>query len=244
MTTTTDDIRPHPVRWYADGNREAWARRAADAIAAVLASDLEVNDRTLLLVAAGNTALTVYRKLAAAPLPWHRVHIALAEERWTTPGGAHGNEAAIRGTLLSGPAVHATLLPLVNRLDDPELSARAATQQLRDLGRVPAAVVLGMDEDGHIAGLFPRAGGLEHALSSPDAYAAIDALGCEGAGRWPTRISATPTLIQSARQRFLLLQGASRRRSFEHALTGEDCRAMSVRCALSGRSALQVHWCP
>ena len=23
-----------PVRWYADGNREAWARRAAEAIAA------------------------------------------------------------------------------------------------------------------------------------------------------------------------------------------------------------------
>ena len=233
-----------PVRWYADGTREAWARRAAEAIAAALASDLDANGRSLLLLAAGNTALTVYRKLAAAALPWHRVTVALAEERWTTPGSAHGNEAAIRGSLLNGPAAHATLVPLVAQLDDPALAARAASQQLRELALTPAAVVLGMDEDGHVAGLFARAGGLDHALASAEPYAAIDALGCEAAGRWPTRISATPALIQSAGQRFLLLQGASRRRSFEQALTGGDVGAMSVRCTLSGHAPLQVHWCP
>lgn len=244
MTASAHTIHNQPVRWYADGNREAWARHAADAITATLAEDLDANGRSLLLVAAGNTALTVYRKLAAAALPWHRITIALAEERWTTPGSTHGNEAAIRGTLLSGPAAHASLLPLVVRLDDPALAARAASQQLRELALTPAAVILGMDDDGHIAGLFARAGGLDHALASSEAYEAIDALGCEGAGRWPTRISATPALIQSAGQRFLLLQGASRRRSFEQALTGNDVSAMSVRCTLSGRSPLQVHWCP
>lgn len=244
MTESAPDILNQPVRWYADGNREAWARRAADAIAATLTADLDSNDRTVLLTAAGNTALTVYRKLAATPLPWHRVTIVLAEERWTTPGSAHGNEAAIRSTLLTGPAAHATLMPLVKQLDDPAIAARTASQNMLELGQAPAAAVLSMDDDGHVAGLFARAGGLDHALATDDAYAAIDALGCEGAGRWPTRISATPALIQSAGQRFLLLQGATRRRSFEHALTGDDCGAMSVRCTLSGRSPLQVHWCP
>ncbi|MFB9066636.1 6-phosphogluconolactonase [Pseudofulvimonas gallinarii] len=244
MIELPNAIRSHPVRWYADGNREAWARRAADAVATALQEGLENEGRALLVVAAGNTALTIYRKLAAAPLPWHRVTIALAEERWTTPGSTHSNETAIRGTLLTGLAAHATLLPLVQRLDDPDLAAREAARQLQEMAMVPSAVVLGMDDDGHVAGLFARAGGIDHALASSEPYAAIDALGCEGAGRWPTRITVTPALIQSARQRFLVLQGASRRRSFEQALTDEDWRSMSVRCALAGHGPLQVHWCP
>lgn len=244
MTDQTHAIRSHPVCWYADGNREAWARRASEAVAATLQDDLANEGRALLVVAAGNTALTIYRKLAAAPIAWHRVTIAMAEERWTTPGSAHSNETAIRSTLLTGLAAHANFMPLVTQLDDPDLTAREASRQLQELGMAPAAVVLGMDDDGHVAGLFARAGGLDHALASSDAYAAIDALGCEGASRWPTRITITPALIQSARQRFLVLQGASRRRSFEQALTDDDWSSMSVRCALNGHSPLQVHWCP
>jgi 6-phosphogluconolactonase len=107
------------------------------------------------------------------------------------------------------------------------------------------AVAFGMDDDGHIASLLPRAGGLDHALTTEAGYAVIDASACDDGGRWPTRITLTAAGFARAQHRFLLLRGASRRRVFELALAGDDVREMPIRSVLhTGAAPLHVHWYP
>ena len=87
--------------------------------------------------------------------------------------------------------------------------------------------------------------GLDQALVTPEGYAVIDASGCDGGGRWPTRITLTPAGFALAKARILLLRGASRRRVFELALAGEDAREMPIRAVMhAGDVPLQVFWQP
>ena len=86
---------------------------------------------------------------------------------------------------------------------------------------------------------------LADALASRNAYVAVDATGCPGAGAWHRRISLTPAGLAPTHTRLLLLRGAGKRARFEEALGGSDMREMPVRLAfLTPGAALQVYWAP
>lgn len=233
------------IQWQIADDQAAWTATAAETIADALAADLDADGRAVLLLSGGNTPAPVYRALAQAPIDWARVHVGLVDERWTGPESAGSNARLVRETLLTGAAAQARFRPLVETLDDPERAAFAADQWLASLGVAPGVIVFGMGDDGHTASLFPRAGGLEHALATDDAYAVIDATGREGAGSWPTRITLTPAAFARAKRRLLLIHGATKRRVFELALAGSDAHAMPVRAAVdAGTTPLRVHWYP
>lgn len=233
------------VHWHASADIQAWTARATDAIASALTDDLDADRNALLLLSGGNTPAPVYRTLGDADLDWRRVHVGLVDERWTSPEDAGSNARLVRETLLTGRAAAASFMPLIDAMDDPELAARRACERFEALGLPPSAIVFGMGDDGHTASLFPRTGGLEHALSTSDAYAVIDAIGCDAAGRWPTRITLTPRVFAQAKHRLLLIHGATKRRALETALTGDDPGEFPVRALVeSGESPLQVFWHP
>jgi 6-phosphogluconolactonase len=86
---------------------------------------------------------------------------------------------------------------------------------------------------------------LDLALESRNAYVAVDASGCPGAGPWLRRISLTPAGLLPAHPRLLLLRGHGKRSVFERALEGSDPHELPVRIAFTTPgAALQVYWCP
>lgn len=236
----------HPaVQWSGSDDVASWTQRCVEAIAGALDADLEAQSRAVLLVSGGNTPVPVFRALAQADLDWQRIEIGLVDERWTAPDGNGSNARLVRDNLITGRAAAARFTPLVDTFDEAELAARRASEWLASLGMAPSVAVFGLGDDGHTASLFPRAGGLEHALGTPEAYAAIDASGCEGAGSWPTRISLTASAIASCRQRLLLLHGATTRHVFGTVLAGDDVHALPARVLLRpAEPPLQVFWYP
>jgi 6-phosphogluconolactonase len=231
-----------PVSLHEFRNDDQWSWAAAVAIAAALRRDLVVQPRARLLLSGGTTPAPVFRALSQAPLEWARVDIGLVDERWLLPEDPDSNARLVADNLLRAHAAEARFEPLTR--PGRGIGEAVADANLRAL-QAPGVAVLGMGDDGHTASLFPRMRGLAAALASPNAYVAVDATGCPGAGPWARRISLTPAGLAPAHTRLLLLRGAAKRARFEQALAGDDMQDMPVRLAfLTPGAALQVYWAP
>lgn len=230
------------VDFQAHADAGVWAATAAGAVAAALRAALDARERATLLVSGGSTPAPVYVALSRLPLPWTQVDVGLVDERWLPPNDPDSNARLAYDTLLRERAASAAFAPLV-RLGDSIESALAAANMP---GRAdPDVAVLGMGGDGHVASLFPGAPDLERSLREDADYLAFDARGCAGAGRFPQRLTASPSLLARTRTRILLLRGDDKRRVFERALAGADPRELPVRLLLAPSPIpLQVHWCP
>jgi len=234
-------------RFHACRNDDAWTWAAAVAISAALRRELEPRDdapapRTRLLLSGGTTPAPVLRALSQAPLDWSRVDIGLVDERWLLPSDQDSNAHLVQDHLLRNKAIAAHFEPLTRAGRGIEAAVANANLHAH---QTPGVIVLGMGGDGHTASLFPGMQGLDAALNSHEAYVAVDASGCPGAGPWPRRISLTPAGLAPAPTRLLLLRGGDKRVVFERALEGTDAHEMPVRIAFTTPGAvLDVYWCP
>lgn len=233
---------PAPLVFHTHRNDDQWTWAIAVAVTSALGRELEHKPRARLLVSGGTTPAPVFRALSQAPLDWARIDIALVDERWLRPDDPDSNAHLVREHLLRGHALEARFETLTR----PGRSIEAAVADANLHARHPPGIVLlGMGDDGHVASLFPHMRGLDAALDSDNAYVAVDASGCPGAGPWNQRISLTPAGLAPAHTRLLLLRGTEKRVVFERALEGGDPREMPVRIAFNTPGAtLQVHWCP
>lgn len=234
-----DDAR---VRFKAFDEAEAWTEASATAIVYALGEVLRERDRARLLLSGGGTPGPVYTALASADLDWSRVDVGLVDERWLLPDDPDSNAHLVRRTLLQQLAAKASFHGLTRDGMSIEEAVRAANLHAHQAADV---VVLGMGEDGHTASLFPNMRGLVDALESRQAYVAVDASGCPGAGKFARRISLTPAGLAPSHARFLLIRGESKRALLDRALAGTDPRQLPVRVAYETPGAtLQVYWAP
>lgn len=227
------------VRFHAHADAEGWAQASAAAIAAALRGPL-AKGRARLLLSGGSTPAPVYRALARLALDWGQVDVALVDERWLQPDDPDSNARLVRETLLQARAKDAHFHGLTRAGQGIDEAVRAANLHA---SRGADVVVLGMGPDGHTASLFPRMRGLDEALASPQPYVAVDASGCEGAGRFARRISLTPAGLAAAHTRVLLIRGQEKRDLFERAIDGGNVRELPIRVAFTvPGAALDVHW--
>jgi len=219
-----------------------WSWACAIAISASLRRELSLHERARLLLSGGTTPGPVYRALSKAPLAWDQVDVALVDERWLLPEDPDSNAHLVRTTLLRQQAAKARLETITRPGRSIEESVSIANLHARQPATV---VVLGMGPDGHTASLFPGMRDLDAALHSDNAYVAVDASGCPGAGAWHRRISLTPVGLAPAQTRLLLIRGEEKRHLFERAQAGDDPHELPIRIALETPGAvLQVYWCP
>lgn len=244
MSTLQTGDAPAPL-WHGHADASEWAERSAAQIAHCLHRDLQTQPRALALLSGGSTPEPVYHALAAQPLAWSRVVVALVDERFVPPDSAGSNARLLTAVFAHGPAAAATIWPLVEAGMSLAACVEQANARVVDLRLAPSVVVFGMGEDGHTASLFPTAAGLAAALHASVAYVAIDASGCPVAGDYPQRITLTPAGWRAAHARFLLIRGERKRAVCERALaTGEVLQTPIVAAASEGAVPLHIHWSP
>ncbi|MCE0733041.1 6-phosphogluconolactonase [Halomonas sp. G15] len=217
--------------------RTRLATQLAEAVAAALRADLASHERALLVVSGGATPVPFFQALASCELPWARIQVTLADERWVAADAADSNARLVREHLLQGPAAAATFVPLTTADPTPEQGAAAVAERLEPLAWPASAVILGMGGDGHTASLFPDSRELALALTTEAAAVAV---------RTPSqpqpRITLSADRLHQARRHFLHITGGDKRAVLAQALAGDDVRELPIRAFLA--CPLATYWAP
>ncbi|MBB3232391.1 6-phosphogluconolactonase [Halomonas stenophila] len=217
--------------------REALARQLAEAVAEALRSDLAQRERALLVVSGGSTPVPFFHALAAMALPWSRIDVTLADERWVAETADDSNARLVREHLLRGAAAEARFVPLTSDAATPEEGAAEVGRRIAALAWPASVVILGMGGDGHTASLFPDSRELDLALSTDEPVVAV---------RTPSqpqpRITLSADRLHQAFRHFLHITGEEKRAVLGRALAGDDTRSLPIRAFLA--SPLSIHWAP
>ncbi|TLF51814.1 6-phosphogluconolactonase [Halomonas urmiana] len=217
--------------------REALSRQLAEAVAEALRADLAESERALLVVSGGSTPVPFFEALASMALPWSRIEVTLADERWVEASADDSNARLVRDHLLQGAAAEARFVPLISAAATPEEGAAEVGERIAALAWPASAVILGMGGDGHTASLFPDSRELELALSTAAPVVAV---------RTPSqpqpRITLSADRLHQAHRHFLHMVGEEKRSVLARALGGDDTRKLPIRAFLA--CPLGIYWAP
>ncbi|MBR2514951.1 MAG: 6-phosphogluconolactonase [Halomonas sp.] len=217
--------------------REALAQQLAEAVFQALTDDLNHQERVLLVVSGGSTPVPFFQALAAKPLPWSRIDITLADERWVDEQSSDSNARLVREHLLQGSAADANFIPLTCNTKTPEEGVEEIAKRTAGLAWPASVVILGMGSDGHTASLFPDSQELGLALATDEPLVAV---------RTPSqpqpRITFAAGKLHQAYRHILHITGEDKRAVLASALSGDDVRQLPIRAFLS--CPLAIYWAP
>ena len=194
------------------------------------------------VLSGGSTPRTLYQLLGLRykdEVPWPRVHVFWADERYVPHDHPLSNYRMAKDTLLDTVDIPATHVhPMPTHFADPHMAARDYETTLADYfsGAPPVfdVVLLGIGEDGHTASVF---------AGSPAITAERVVMAVTAPAEPPTRLTLTLPVIASARRIGVLVAGASKAAALASALgSGErrdsrgGSRADRVDTGLVGRS--------
>jgi 6-phosphogluconolactonase len=223
------------VHVFADADAQAQALAAA--VAARLREAIAARAGAWLAVPGGETPKKFLAALAQENLDWPRLNVTLTDERLVPADDARANVRQLREALLD--RVPAAFVPLVDAQSGKvDLSATAAKRaQIFDV------VVLGMGTDGHCASLFADGDNIDAALR---ADADVPVMRMRSPSVPEARVTLTLSALVATHALFVLICGAEKRRTLEHALSGAEPPAHApIRAVLEhAAAAAQVYWSP
>ncbi|MCG2633582.1 MAG: 6-phosphogluconolactonase [Gammaproteobacteria bacterium] len=212
-----------------------------DHIQGSLQAAVDARGQASLIVSGGRTPLPLFARLHELPLPWSRIVVSLADERWVPLDHEDSNEALVRTHLLRGSAAAARFIGLyragVSQADaiGPTVPALLTVPRPYDL------VLLGMGGDGHTASLFPEAPELPLALDLARAPAVIQITPPAYAPH--ARVSLNLSALLDSRERLLHFTGDDKWQQFVQAMGNGPETDLPVRAVLR-HPPVEVYWSP
>ena len=192
---TLDDVTP-----------AAGADEVARAFADLVQRRLERAERFACAVPGGSVATAVFPALAQLPVPWGRIDVFLADERFVPASSADSNAHGVDVHLISRITGERPRLHRMPTDGDPDDAARRAAAALCAVTGTPPVldlVMLGIGPDGHVASLFP---GRDDWAARPDWVIAVR----DAPKAPPTRLSLGLATLSAARSVWLIAFGAEK----------------------------------
>ncbi|MFZ3047268.1 MAG: 6-phosphogluconolactonase [Desulfatirhabdiaceae bacterium] len=217
-------------------------RQMTEQIRQLLGHSIRHRDRASLVVSGGTTPVALFEALSGADLPWEKVLISLADERWVDPGSPDSNEHLVRTHLLKNRAAAATFIGLKLPYGTAKENEVACSSRVRQIPIPVDILILGMGDDGHTASLFPGAAELSQAM-----YITSDriCMAIHPPAAPYDRITLTLPALLNSRQIFVHIVGEKKRQVYEMAISGESLEGMPIRAILGQKRApVTIWWAP
>lgn len=221
-------------------NADELALSLANFIEFELTQAVKARGSASLVVSGGNTPRLLFKLLSQRLLPWSKIIITLADERWVDIDSSASNEAMIRDTLLQGAASEATFIALKNSAQTAAEGQDMCHETFANLSEPFDVVILGMGEDGHTASLFPYVSGSALDINSAPLCASITPP--EAAHE---RMTLTARALLNSRKLILHIVGDSKWQVYQNARQKGSADEMPIRFALhQDKVPLEVYWSP
>jgi 6-phosphogluconolactonase len=230
---------------YFFSDKQALVAACTMAISGIVDAAEESGGATL-LVSGGSTPKAIYTQLANTDLAWHKVSIAMVDERYVPMTHPDSNEAMIKSCLVTGKASTAAFNGLYSKAGSLADAAKNTEQIYSSLAKGSDIIILGMGSDGHTASLFPGADGITAAMdkTSQRIVFPLVARKSEVTGENLERISLGLMAILSAKKIILLITGDDKLAVYKQALTA-DANELPVAAVLQQNATpVDVYWAP
>jgi 6-phosphogluconolactonase len=210
-------------------NGEQLASTLAQSIADDLRTAIAARGAASLVVSGGRTPAQMFAALALHALPWNKVWVTLADERWVDAPHADSNEALVRRTLLQHHAAAAHFVALKNSAATAKEGEADAVKKISAMPRPFDVVVLGMGDDGHFASLFPQAPQLSLGLdrTNKNLCIATDPITAPHA-----RMSLTLSALLASRRIVIQLAGEGKWQVYQRALQAGAEKDLPIRAVI------------
>lgn len=214
-------------------DREMLFLALAGQITGELGQQLRSGQSASIALPGGTTPGPLFDLMADVELDWAQVTVLPTDERWVPESDARSNGAFLRRRLLKGAAAGANFLPLYAPFATPEEALDDVTAAL--VPHLPlSCAVVGMGEDGHIAGLFPDSAALSEGLS-PQAPPLV-ALRSDTAIE--PRLSLSLPVLRQAIHLHVIILGEAKKRTLESARS----RAVELAPIAAILDNAKIHW--
>ncbi|MFT5757844.1 MAG: 6-phosphogluconolactonase [Alteromonadaceae bacterium] len=221
-------------------NREALDQQLATHVAEILSKAIALRGKASIAVSGGSTPKGFFKALSQIDLPWKKVTITLADERWVDINDEASNTKLVHDNLLQNNAKQANFFHLkqgkvlgAETLADLNLAAKALLLPLDVL-------ILGMGEDGHTASLFPCSDEITAGLSLDNTDALMKVVPRTAPHQ---RITFTFSHLIQSHHIFLHVVGEGKQRVLAQANARNDLLEMPIRAFLQNPDVnTQVYW--
>ena len=160
-----------PTQWEIYDSLEVYYQKVSEKIIMLLSEAIKRNHFAVIGLSGGTTPGPVYSRLiqteSSATIPWDRVFLIWADERFVSHDSSESNYKLVRNTLLS-TSTNTNIIPEQNIypisiiVNNPQKTLQEYELKLKELfakiGRPRPFIditILGMGTDGHTASLFP-----------------------------------------------------------------------------------------
>lgn len=213
----------------------------ADKLALTVAGDLreaaQLRGQATLVVSGGGTPVPFFKALKQATLPWDKITILCADERWVSPDSDDSNEKLVREHLLHQEATLLSLAP--EEGESLEAGVARLTSELQALALPLDVTILGMGEDGHTASLFPGHPALSQGLHGDALCLAVT----DSPKPPPKRITLTAKLLCASHHLMLHITGEGKKAVYEKAMQSDDETAYPIAGILKrSENTPTVYW--